>query len=125
MAWFVGTALALAVLAGLLAPRLLRLEQERRRRRANEHYRKQLQAAADHAISTAVRAQLAEPVTDLHSSIPLRVSVGDVVARALEDFALQVPRDDAAAMLRHRLSFRGHTGWPDLITDAFDDEKEK
>ncbi|MFJ2406672.1 hypothetical protein ACIOUE_35835 [Streptomyces xanthochromogenes] len=122
MPWLVGTALALALLAALLTPRLLRLEQDRQQRRADEHYRQQLQAATDHAITTAVRAQLAEPVTDLHITIPMRVTVGDVIARALEDCALEVPRDHAAAMLRHRLEFRGHARWPDLITDAYDEE---
>ncbi|MEV5348938.1 hypothetical protein [Streptomyces achromogenes] len=122
MAWFVGTVLLLALLAALLAPRLHRLEQERR---ADEHYRKQLQAATDHAITTAVRARLAEPVVDVHITIPMRVTVGDVIARALEDFALDVPRDHAAAMLRHRLEFRGHARWPDLITDAFEDEEDQ
>ncbi|MEU9796904.1 hypothetical protein AB0E27_41275 [Streptomyces sparsogenes] len=121
MASFLVAALALALLATLLIPRLLRLKQERRQRRGDEHYRKQLQAATDHAITTAVRARLAEPVINLHIVPPMRVSVGDVVARALEDFALEVLRDHAAAMLRHRLEFRGHACWPDLITDAFGD----
>ncbi|MFD3907835.1 hypothetical protein ACFXOL_11000 [Streptomyces californicus] len=125
MGWFVGTVLLLALLAALLAPRLHRLEQDRRQRRADEHYRKLLQAATDHAITAAVRARLAEPVTDLHITIPMRVSVGDVIARAHDDFALEVPRDHAAAMLRHRLIFRGHARWPDLITDAFDDEEDQ
>ncbi|MFD5236068.1 hypothetical protein [Streptomyces tendae] len=125
MAWFLGTVLLLALLAALLAPRLHRIEQERQERRADEHYRKQLQAATDHAITTAVRARLAEPVVDLHITIPMRVTVGDVIARALDDFALEVPREHAAAMLRHRLEFRGHARWPDLITDAFDDEEDQ
>ncbi|MFG3207937.1 hypothetical protein [Streptomyces sp. NPDC048192] len=124
MLWFVGTVLLLALLAALLTPFLLRLEQERRQRRGDEHYRKQLQAATDDAITTAVRARLAEPVVDLHITIPMRITVGDVIARAHEDFALDVPRDHAAAMLRHRLEFRGHARWPDLITDAFDDEED-
>jgi hypothetical protein len=108
VAWFLGAVLALALLAALLTPHLLRLEQERRQRRGDEHYRRQLQAATDHAITAAVRARLAEPVTDLHITVPMRITVGDVVARAHEDFALEVPRDHAAAMLRHRLIFRSH-----------------
>ncbi|MFJ2833569.1 hypothetical protein ACIPC1_39530 [Streptomyces sp. NPDC087263] len=123
--WLVGTALALALLAAILAPRLVRLDADRRQRRGDEHFRKQLHAATDNAITTAVRARLAEPVTDLHHIPAMRVTTGDVVARALDDFGLEVPRDHAAAMLRHRLEFRGHARWPDLITDAFDDEEDQ
>ncbi|MFM9625088.1 hypothetical protein ACKI14_45110 [Streptomyces turgidiscabies] len=118
-----GTALLLALLSPWIGGRISRHRDERDRRTAAEHYRKQLLAATDHAITTAVRARLAEPVVDLHITIPIRVSVGDVIARALEDFALEIPRDHAAAMLRHRLEFRGHARWPDLITDAFDDRR--
>ncbi|MFE7268199.1 hypothetical protein ACFU9B_40380 [Streptomyces sp. NPDC057592] len=132
VAWFMGIALSISVLTLAANPLLKRLalKSERRKeakaqRRGDEHYRKLLQAATDHAITTAVRARLAEPVVDLHITIPMRVSVGDVIARALDDFALDVPRDHAAAMLRHRLIFRGHAGWPDLITDAFDDEEDQ
>lgn len=93
---------------------------KRRQRQAGEHYRRRLQSATDGAITAATLAQLAEPVTDLHVLIPLRVSVGDVLARAQQD-GLEVPRSDAAAMLRERLKFRGLAGWADLCTDAFDD----
>lgn len=132
VAWFMGIALAVSLLALPLQPVFQRLERSRQQRmaaraqqRGDEHYRRQLQTATDHAITTAVRAQLAEPVTDLHITRPLRITVGDVVARAHEDFALRVPRADATAMLRHRLEFRGHARWPDLITDAFDDEEDQ
>jgi hypothetical protein len=125
VAWFVGIALALALLAAVSAPRLMKLDADRRQRRGDEHYRKQLQAATDHAITTSVRARLAEPVTDLHHVPAMRVTTSDVVARAHEDFGLEVPRDHAVAMLRHRLEFRGHARWPDLITDAFDDEEDQ
>lgn len=125
MGWFVGAVLVLALLAALLTPRLQRREEDRQQRRGDEHYRKLLQAATDHAITTAVRARLAGPVVDLHITIPMRLSVGDVIARALDDFALEVPPDHAAAMLRHRLEVRGHTHWPDLITDAFDHEEDQ
>lgn len=72
------------------------------------------------AITAAVRAQLSEPVTNLHVSWPLRVTVGDVISQAQENFSLQVSKADAAAMLRHRLEWRGLAGWPDLVTDAYD-----
>ncbi|MFF0142693.1 hypothetical protein ACFYRN_40450 [Streptomyces sp. NPDC005227] len=117
-----------ALLAAVLPHARHRIQEyraERDRQVAAEHYRKKLLAATDHAITTSVRARLAEPVTDLHITIPMRVTVGDVVARAREDFALEVPRDQAAEMLRHRLEFRGHARWPDLITDAFDDEEDQ
>ncbi|GGN47561.1 hypothetical protein [Streptomyces fuscichromogenes] len=119
-----GTALLLALLSPWIGRRVRRHRAEQDRRAAAEHYRKRLLAATDHAITTAVRAQLAEPVTDLRITRPMRVTVGDVVARARDDFALEVPRDQAAELLRHRLEFRGHARWPDLITDAFDDEED-
>ncbi|MGW6605172.1 hypothetical protein [Streptomyces sp. NPDC055036] len=131
VAWFMGIVLSISVLTLAASPLLKRLALKNGRRkeavaqrRGEEHYRRQLLAATDHAISTAARAQLAEPVTDLHITIPLRVTAGDVVACALDDFALQVPRAEAAAMLRHRLEFRGLARWPDLITDAFDEEDQ-
>lgn len=120
-----GTALLLALLSPWIGGRIRRHRAEQDRRAVAEHYRKRLLAATDLAITTAVRAQLAEPVTDLRIRPPMRVSVGDVVDRARDDFALEVPRDQAAEMLRHRLEFRGHARWPDLITDAFDDEEDQ
>jgi hypothetical protein len=84
------------------------------------HVEAQLETAADWAITAAVRAQLAEPVTDLSITRPLRVTTGDVIARAEADFNLRVSVVEAAAMLRRRLERRGHAGWPDLITDAYD-----
>lgn len=86
----------------------------------DEHYRRRLLAATDSAITAALRAQLAEPVTDLHITIPLRVTVADVLARARADFSLEASRGDAAAMLRDRLRFRAPCAGSDLITDAFD-----
>ncbi|MFI5987086.1 hypothetical protein ACIBEA_40255 [Streptomyces sp. NPDC051555] len=119
---------ALGTVAEALTPLLNRLDPKRQQRKeaanqrkADEHYRRQLQTSTDWAITTAVRARLAEPVTDLHITIPLRVTVGDVIARAAEDFNLTVDRADAATMLRHRLEHRGHARWPDLITDAYDE----
>ncbi|MFF4607763.1 hypothetical protein ACFY12_34120 [Streptomyces sp. NPDC001339] len=130
--WFMGIALAASLVAVLLPPLLMRLDRKRQQRkeaegqrRGDEHYRRQLQAAADHAITTAVRARLAEPITDLHIVHPLRITTGDVIARALEDFVLRVPRADAAAMLRHRLECRGHARWPDLITDAYEHQEDQ
>lgn len=130
LTWFVGVSIAVSLLAALLTPLFKRLEGQRQQRRAaedqargDERYREQLLAATDHAITTAVRVRLAEPVTDLHHVPAMRVTTGDVVAHALDRFGLEVPRDHAAAMLRHRLEFRGHARWPDLITDAFDDEE--
>jgi hypothetical protein len=127
VAWFTGVALAVTLLALILPPAWVRLERQRQQRtatRADEHYRRQLQSATDWAITAAARAQLDEPVTDLNITVPMRVTTGDVIARAQENFALRIPRGDAAAMLRHRLEFRGHARWPDLITDAFDDEED-
>ncbi|KAB7833535.1 hypothetical protein [Streptomyces mobaraensis] len=110
---------------GTVFARLARKRQQRReaerQRRGDEHYRRQLQVATDNAITTAVRARMAEPITNLHIVNPLRVTTGDVIARALEEFALSVPHEDAAAMLRHRLEHRGHARWPDLITDAYEE----
>ncbi|MCX4462439.1 hypothetical protein OOK58_59205 [Streptomyces sp. NBC_01728] len=120
-----GTALLLALASPWIGRRIRRHQAEQDRRAAAEHYRKRLLAATDHAITTAVRAQLAEPVTDLRIRPPMRVTIGDVVARARDDFALEVPRDHAAEMLRRRLEFRGHARWPDLLTDAFDDEEDQ
>lgn len=125
---FIGIAFAISLITLALQPLFVWLERRRQQRKAargHEHYRRQLQAATDHAIATAVRARLAEPVTDLHITVPTRITVDDVVARAHDDFALRVPRDHAAAMLRHRLESQGHTRWPDLITDAFDDEEDQ
>lgn len=130
LAWFVGISLAVSLLAALLAPVFIRLEQQRQQRKAaerqaqgNEHYRRQLQTATDWAITTAVRARMAEPVTDLSIVNPLRVTTGDVIARAQDEFNLQVPQADAAVMLRHRLEHRGHAHWPDLITDAYEEDQ--
>ncbi|MEU0032037.1 hypothetical protein [Streptomyces sp. NPDC006335] len=120
-----GTALLLALLSPWTGRRIRRHRAEQDRRTAAEHYRKRLLAATDHAITTAVRAQLAEPVTDLRIRPPMRVTIGDVITRARNDFAMEVPRDKAAEMLRHRLELRGHARWPDLITDAFDDEEDQ
>ncbi|MFD3580706.1 hypothetical protein [Streptomyces sp. NPDC058644] len=73
------------------------------------------------AITVAVCAQLAEPVIDLHISIPLRVTTGDVRAAARDHFGLAtVTSAQAAAILRQRLEWRGHAGWPDLVADAYD-----
>ncbi|MFJ8957347.1 hypothetical protein ACIRO1_45380 [Streptomyces sp. NPDC102381] len=132
VAWFMGIALGISFLTLLATPLLKRLERKSERRREAEalaaieaDYRRQLQKATDLAISAAIRAQLNEPVTaDLQRPYPLHVTIADVVARALDDFALRVPRNDAAAMLRARLEFRGHARWPDLITDAFDEEDQ-
>lgn len=130
--WFMGIALAVSLLALPLQPVFVQLERRRQQRKADqaqqqgdEHYRRQLKSATDWAITAAVRAQLAEPVTSLHIENPMRVTTGDVIARALDDFALRVPRADAAAMLRDRLTFRGLAGWPDVLTDAFDDEEDQ
>ncbi|WP_331733074.1 hypothetical protein OG495_37100 (plasmid) [Streptomyces longwoodensis] len=96
----------------------------RRERRAAEqrthHFQAQLQQATDIAITAAVRARLAETVTDLHVTWPLRVTVGDVRTAARDHFDLEVSEADAAAMLRHRLERRGHAGWGDLVTDAYE-----
>lgn len=105
---------------------VFKMLQRRRERQAAarqvRHRRAQLQESTDLAISAAVRAKSAEPVTDLRITWPLRVTVGDVIARAQERFSLQVSKDEAAAMLRHRLEFRGHVGWGDLVTDAYEHE---
>ncbi|MER5511544.1 hypothetical protein ABT052_40465 [Streptomyces sp. NPDC002766] len=100
-----------------------RLRRRRERRAADRQallVQAQLQQAADMAITAAVRAQHSEPVTDLHVVWPLRVTVGDVRAAAREHFAREVTDAEAAAMLRHRLEVRGHVGWGDLVTDAYE-----
>lgn len=84
------------------------------------HIQAQVQQATDMAITAAVRARLSEPVTDIHIAWPLRVTVGDVLTAAREHFALEVTEADAAAMLRHRLEWRGHPGWGELVTDAYE-----
>ncbi|WP_438297971.1 hypothetical protein [Streptomyces sp. HUAS TT7] len=103
---------------------ILRAIRRRRERLAAEqrarHFQAQVQQATDMAITAAVRARLSEPVTDIHITWPLRVTVGDVLTAAREHFALDVHEADAAAMLRHRLEWRGHAGWGDLVTDAYE-----
>lgn len=99
--------------------RLYRRRAAAAHRRAEEHRLRRLRLATDTAITAAVRAQLAEPVTDLHVDPALLVTVGDVLARARAD-ALDVRPAEAAAMLRHRLAARGLAGWPDILTDAYD-----
>ncbi|NEB60340.1 hypothetical protein G3I61_11460 [Streptomyces diastaticus] len=103
---------------------ILRAIRRRRERlaaaRQAHHLQAQLQESTDMAITAAVRARLSESVTDLHVVWPLRVTVGDVLTAAREHFALEVTEADAAAMLRHRLEFRGHARWPDLVTDAYE-----
>ena len=100
----------------------------RRRERAaaerhQEHVAAQLVAATDMAITAAVRAQLAEPVTDLHVTAPLRVTTGDVRAAAHDHFGItSMTHQEAAALLRQRLERRGHVGWGHLITNAYDDQ---
>ncbi|WP_432071256.1 hypothetical protein [Streptomyces sp. AA1529] len=87
--------------------------------RQAHHLQAQLQESTDMAI-TARCVPASEPVTDLHVVWPLRVTVGDVLTATRERFALEVTEADAAAMLRHRLEFRGHARWPDLVTDAYE-----
>ncbi|MGD6757276.1 hypothetical protein [Streptomyces sp. BH105] len=127
-AWIMGTALAISLLSWPFLPALDRAQERREARKAAEDldrrqadYLDQLQEAADRAVGAAIRAQLAEPLTaDLQQRHPLCVTTSDVVDRAHNDFALRVPRKDAAAMLRERLELRGHVRFPDLITDAYD-----
>ncbi|MER6138316.1 hypothetical protein [Streptomyces sp. NPDC001815] len=105
----------------VVTPKFLRRRRERQAAvRQAHHLQAQLQESTDMAITAAVRAQLAEPVTDLRIVWPVRVTVGDVIRQAEENFSLQVSKTDAAAMLRNRLEVRGHAGWPDLVTDAYE-----
>ncbi|MFD8851578.1 hypothetical protein [Streptomyces sp. NPDC059604] len=96
----------------------------RRERRAAEreaqHVLAQALFATDMAITLAVRARLAEPVTSLDIVWPLRVTVGDVLSQAQDHFRLELSEADAAKLLRYRLELRGHSRWPDLVTDAYD-----
>jgi hypothetical protein len=104
------------VIRAAIRRRRERLAAERQAR----HQRAQLREAADIAFAAGVRAKLREPVTDLHVTWPVRVTVGDVIAAAAEHFTLAVSPEEAAAMLRERLTFKGYAGWPDLVTDAWD-----
>lgn len=104
-----------------MIPGFLRRRRERRAaEREARHTQAQALFATDMAITAAIRAQLAEPMTDLDITWPLRVTVGDVLSQAQDHFRLELPEADAAKLLRHRLELRGHSRWPDLVTDAYD-----
>ncbi|MCQ4045800.1 hypothetical protein ACFOSC_27710 [Streptantibioticus rubrisoli] len=119
-------AICAALLAAVLATcrRIRHHRAERARRTAAEHRHRQLVNAADQAISTAVRASLAELAAAPAAEPPLRVNVADVLDRARSDFNLQITRAEAATMLRHRLEFRGHATFGAVVTDAYEEPQQ-
>lgn len=83
------------------------------------HHQQQLVCAADWAITTGWND--AERRADPQAPMRLHVTVHDVRKRAYDDFTLQIPPAEAAAVLRHRLEHRAHTG-PYVHTDAYEAE---
>lgn len=107
-----------------MTPAFLRRLRERRaaEREAKEaqHFLTLALLATDMAITAAVRARLAEPVPSPDVVWPLRVTVGDVLSQAHDHFHLELSAPYGAKLLQHRLEARGHSRWPDLVTDAYD-----
>ncbi|MFF0429968.1 hypothetical protein ACFYUJ_37065 [Streptomyces sp. NPDC004520] len=115
----VGAAALLAVALPALRHGIQQYRDERDQRIATLHRQRQLVHATDWAITAAIRECWSRKVDDLAATRIMLVSVSDVIRRAEEDFNLTISREEAHALLMHRLQFRGHLHTT-LVTDGPD-----